>query len=94
MRTLATLDPEIRDQLKVLWTSKPFTSHPLAAHPRVDKDKIRLITDSMLDMENSKEGLALLRPLAWKGIEGSKDERWNDVRRLGLELLSDLTTAQ
>ena len=89
-RTLAVVSPEIRDQLKVLWTTKPFTSHPLAAHPRLSKKNVDLLADAMLDMENSEKGQLLLKQLAWEGVEEADDKRWNDVRGLGLELLSEL----
>jgi len=89
-RTLATVNPEIRDQLKVLWTTEPFTSHPLAAHPRLNNEKVSLIAKAMLDMENSEKGLLLLTQLAWVGVESADDKRWDDVRGLGLELLSEL----
>jgi len=91
-RTLATVSPEIRDQLKVLWTTEPFTSHPLAAHPRLGKEKVDLLTKAMLDMENSEKGRMLLKQLAWKGVEAADDKRWDDVRGLGLELLSELVS--
>lgn len=91
-RTLATISPEIRDQLKVLWTTEPFTSHPLAAHPRMDKHTVAQLVNAMLAMENSEEGRLLLEQLAWKGIEAADDKRWDDVRGLGLELLSDLVS--
>lgn len=89
-RTLATVSPEIRDQLKVLWTTEPYTSHPIAAHPRVDQEKLNRIANAMLEMENSEKGRRLLKQLAWEGIEAANDASWNDVRGLGLELLSDL----
>lgn len=89
-RTLAAVNPEIRDQLKILWTSEPFTSHPLAAHPRLDDESLRKLTNAMLAMEKSDKGQSLLKQLVWEGLEGADDERWNDVRGLGLDLLSDL----
>jgi len=91
-RTLETVDPEIRKQLRVLWTTEPFTSHPLAAHPRMDKEKIKLLANAMLNMENNEKGQVLLKRLAWKGVEGADDKRWDDVRGLGLELLSELVS--
>lgn len=91
-RTLAAVSPEIRDQLKVLWTSEPFTSHPMAAHPRLDQDRVDKIRNALLDMENTEKGQLLLKKLVWKGIEQADDKRWDDVRGLGLELLSDLVT--
>lgn len=91
-RTLATLKPEIRNQLKVLWTTEPFTSHPLAAHPNLSKETVDKITTAMLDVENSEKGRLLLKKLAWKGIERATDKRWDDVRGLGLGLLSELVS--
>jgi len=91
-RTLATVSPEIRDQLKVLWTTEPFTSHPLAAHPRLAEEKVNLLAKAMLNIENSEKGRALLKQLAWKGIESADDKRWDDVRGLGIELLSELVS--
>ena len=91
-RTLATVSPEIRDQLKVLWTTEPFTSHPLAAHPRLSKETVEIIATAMLNMENTDAGRSLLKQLAWKGVEMADDKRWDDVRSLGLELLSELVS--
>jgi len=88
-RTLATVSPEIRDQLKVLWTTEPFTSHPLAAHPRLSKETVELIASAMRNMESSDKGQLLLTQLAWEGVEAADDKRWDDVRGLGLELLKE-----
>ncbi len=91
-RTLETVSPEIRDQLKVVWTTDPFTSHPLAAHPRLSKETIDLLVKAMLNIENTERGRLLLKQLAWKGIEKADDKRWDDVRDLGLELISELVS--
>jgi len=88
IRTLNIVSPEIRDQLKVLWTSRPYTSHPLAAHPRLNVDKIALVSDALVEMEASAEGRLLLKPLNWSGVERAEDRQWDDVRGLGIELLS------
>lgn len=89
-RTFAMVDPEIRDQLKILWTTEPYSSHPLAAHPRLDPLSIEKITESLVALEQSEHGQNLLKQLAWKGVEPADDQRWDDVRGLGLELLSEL----
>ena len=88
IRTLNTISSEIRNQLKILWTSSPYTSHPLAAHPLLSVEKTDRILGVLAEMEHSVEGRALLEPLGWKGVEQAKDKQWDDVRGLGIELLS------
>jgi len=88
IRTLNVVNPEIRGQLKVLWTSKPYTSHPLAAHPSLNSGKVELILNALVEMERSVEGQLLLKPLGWSGVEIAEDKQWDDVRGLGIGLLS------
>lgn len=88
IRTLNAASPEARDQLKVLWTSPPYTSHPLAAHPRLSDTQIEKILDALVELENTEEGRLWLKALGWTGVEGAVDQQWDDVRGLGLELLS------
>ncbi|MEM7257478.1 MAG: phosphate/phosphite/phosphonate ABC transporter substrate-binding protein [Pseudomonadota bacterium] len=90
IRTLNSVDPAIRDQLRVLWTTKPYTSHALAAHPRVDQSSVAAVRDALVSLEQSEEGVALLKALSWKGVEPAENERWDDVRELGLDLLDML----
>ncbi len=90
IRTLNSIDPGIRNELKVLWTTNPFTSHALAAHPRVAPDTVAQIQSAMVGLENSEAGIELLKALSWKGVEPAENSRWNDVRDLGLDLLDML----
>lgn len=39
MRTFKSLDPEIRDQLKIIWQGEPLPPLAFAAHPRVGSEK-------------------------------------------------------
>lgn len=90
VRTFNSMDPAVRDQLKVLWTTDPFTSHALAAHSRVSEDVVKKIQNALVSLENTPEGREHLKALSWKGVEPATDERWNDVRDLGLDLLDML----
>lgn len=90
IRTLSSIDPGIRNELKVLWTTNPFTSHALAAHPRVALDTVAQIQSAMVGLENSEAGIELLKALSWKGVEPAENSRWDDVRELGLDLLDML----
>lgn len=90
VRTLNTVDPAIRDQLKILWTTKPYTSHALAALPTIDPDTLQKVQTALFELEESEQGRELLKNLNWKGVEAAGDERWDDVRGLGIELLQML----
>lgn len=85
LRTFRNTAPEFRDQLRVLWTSRDFTPHAFAAHPRVPRQVVERIQRAMLAMDRSPEGRALLASLRLKGIEGGQDAEWNDVRALQIE---------
>lgn len=60
LATLAQQTPEIRDALRVLYTTRAAPSLPLAAHPRVpvaERDKVRR---AMLELAATAEGRRLL----------------------------------
>jgi phosphonate transport system substrate-binding protein len=43
-------EPEVRQQLKVLYTTQPTAPHPLCVHPRVGKKSILIIQQAILDI--------------------------------------------
>ncbi len=90
-RTFNNVDPTVRNQLRILWTSEPFTPHAFAAHSRVDPAVIARIREIMINMKNDPEGRQLLANINFKGIEAGEDKDWDDVRALGIDLLKKLT---
>ena len=90
VRTFNSIDPTLRDELKILWTTQPYTSHALAAHPRLSSDVVAQIHDALIGLEHSEEGRGYLKALSWNGVESASDERWDDIRDLGLDLLDML----
>lgn len=90
MRTFNNTDPAVRDELKVLWTTKTYTPHAFAAHPRVSEAVVDDIAAAMLAMNDDPRGQALLKSISFKGMQAAENGDWNDVRGLGIELLADL----
>ncbi len=89
LRTFNNSAPEIKDQLKVFWTTPKYTPHAFAAHPDVpaaDRQKLQAAL-SMLD--TTEAGRALLSAINFKGIKAADSQSWNDVRALNLSVLSD-----
>ncbi len=89
-RTLSNVDPAVRDQLRVLWTSPDYTPHAIAAHPRVPEPVVARLRKAMLEMADDPKGRELLSDIKFDGIEAGEDKDWDDVRGLGIELLEQL----
>ena len=89
-RTLGNVAPEIRAQLKILWTTYGFTPHAFAVHPNVAKDVGDKIAAAFIDLSASAEGKALLKAINFKAIQSAANGDWDDVRALGIDLLTNL----
>ncbi len=85
IRTLNTMDPEVSDKLRILWTSREFTPHAIAVHNKVPEEHRIAIQKAFIEMENNTEGKALLSQLSIKGLASAIDSDWNDIRKLRLD---------
>jgi len=90
MRTFKNIKPEIRGKLKILWTTKGYTPHAFAAHPRLSPELMYNIKTAMLLLGNSKQGKNLFKSINLKGISSAKNDDWDDVRALEINLLNQL----
>lgn len=86
LRTFASVDATISDKLRILWTTPGYTSHAIAAHPRLPGDVVAAIGDALLAMDNSADGAPLLKTLSIKGFEAAENGMWDDVRGLDLDI--------
>jgi len=85
-RTFGSLDPEIRNQLVVLWRSEELPPFPFFAHPRVPAATVSQLQHAMIAMGQDIEGQALLKVVNIKGLEKATDADYNGVRKLSLPL--------
>lgn len=90
IRTLKNVAPEIRDQLRVLWTSQGYTPHAIAVHPRVNKQDAQSLQQALVELVQQAEGADLLKAIKINGFETAQDSDWDDVRGLELKELSNL----
>lgn len=86
-RTLDALPADQRALLRVLATTKDYTPHPFAAHPRVAQATLTRVLDAMVSMGSDEAGRRLLEGISMKGIEAGRNDDWNDVRGLDIHLL-------
>jgi phosphonate transport system substrate-binding protein len=90
-RTFNNTSPKVKEQLKVLWTTKPYTPHAITAHPRINQNVYDKVQQAFVDMSNNPDGQVLLKSLKIKkGLAKALDSDWDDVRGLGLDLLDSL----
>lgn len=80
LRTFDTVDPKIREQLKVIYRTEGYTPHAFAAHPNVPQDTVQSVFAAMAALDKSA-----LKALGMIGIEQGRNADWDDVRALGLE---------
>lgn len=84
-KTLAEQDKSIQDQLRVLYTTQAFPSHPVAAHPRVPKKIREQIRQALLDMSATPEGKKLLAEVPIKQAVSTSMQDYEPLRQLNLE---------
>lgn len=90
VRTFRNAEPEIRDQLKIFWTSQTFTPHAFAAHPKLEQSTVDKIQKVLIDMNSDPAAASLIKAINFKGFEHASHTDWDDVRSLKIDLLDDL----
>jgi len=89
IRTFRNMDPAIREQLRILWTSDGYTPHAIAMHPRIPAAVSERLVSALIAMTESSQGQQLLQSIKVKGFEVANNEDWDDVRSLNIHLLKD-----
>jgi len=87
IRTFNATDPKIKAQLRVLWTSKGYTPHAIAAHQRVPAAVIEKFQNALVLMSKDPKVKHLYQKMKIKfGFEPAKNADWDDVRSLGIKI--------
>lgn len=89
MRTFRNMPDEVRNDLKVLWTSDGYTPHAFMAHPRVPADVVRNLQQIMIEMADDEKGKIWLKRIELSAIEAAQDKDWDDIRALNIEALEN-----
>jgi len=92
-RTLQAMEADVRKELRVMWSTKEYTPHAIAAHPRVAPDAVAALLAAMIQAETEAVGKAALQGVGFNGIEAARDSEWDDVRALGIKTLAALLKA-
>ena len=87
VRTFNNIDPAIREQLRIFWTSDGFTPHAFAAHPDIPVVDRELLTNALAALEATDTGMDLLKSINFKGMQSAENKDWDDVRKLQITAL-------
>ena len=85
MRTLGMLEPEVKNQLRILWTSETLPPFPFIVHPRVPKEVVARLQKAMDEMNENPQGIALLKANNFNGIELTNDADYDAVRKMNIK---------
>ena len=84
----------MRAQLRILWKSQPYTSHPIAVHPRIPKEVAQRVRAALLAMANDNQGVVLLKEAGFNGFMLAEDRDYDDVRKLLMGINPTATTGK
>jgi phosphonate transport system substrate-binding protein len=82
IKSLNGINPSAHSKLRVIWSSKQYSSNAFAAHPRVPEDRVARVKQALMALNSDSKGKRLLVNLKFKGIDSASDNEWNDVREL------------
>lgn len=81
--------PEVRDGLRVIYTTRDMPSHPVAAHPRVGRAVRERIEKAFLDMAQTPEGAALLEKIPMMPLVATTMDDYLPMEDWGLDKFWD-----
>jgi phosphonate transport system substrate-binding protein len=85
MRTLGTIDPEVKNQLRILWASEALPPFTFVAHPRIPQAVVAKVQKAMDEMDQNPQGLELLKAINFKGVDSAADADYNAMRKLNIK---------
>ncbi len=84
VRSLNAAPAEYRDQLRILWTSEPYSPHAIVAHTRVPADVVKAVQEALIELDQEPQGRKMLGHIAPEGLDYGQDADWDDIRELDL----------
>jgi phosphonate transport system substrate-binding protein len=85
VRTFENMRPEIRHNLRILYTTPGYTPHAFAASPRLESKVVQRLTNALVGLQDDEQGQALLQRVHFlNGLEPATDSDWDDIRTLDI----------
>lgn len=81
--TFDNIAPDLRDQMRIIYSTRDYTPHAFAAHDRVKRGSVEALRARMQAVAAEQPGL--VRAIGMKGFDAATDSDWQDIRDLGLD---------
>lgn len=85
-RTFHSLDESVRNQLKILYKTAPYTPHAIAVSHSVVTETREALQNSIETLNRDAKAQGSFHLLNIKGLQYAEDKDWNDVVQLGISL--------
>nr|WP_224726951.1 phosphate/phosphite/phosphonate ABC transporter substrate-binding protein [Vibrio campbellii] len=85
-RTFHSLDEIVRNQLKILYKTAPYTPHAIAVSHSVVTETREALQNSIETLNRDAKAQGSFHLLNIKGLQHAEDKDWNDVVQLGISL--------
>lgn len=93
-RALALAEPEVRDHVEVLHTTRGVPAHPIMAHRRVAPETREELQTALLDLAATEEGRALFAKIPMMEPVSASAEEYAILDTLGLDAWSSTPGAE
>lgn len=84
-KTLQEQSQQIREALRILYTTREFPSHPVSAHPRVQAEVRSKLRTALLELGATPEGIALLAKIPMSHVKETSIQDYQPMAAWGLE---------
>ena len=84
MRTFNNIHDDIRAQLKILWTTQPYTPHAIAVSQSLSMEDKVAIQTALENLHTTDKGREILKDLGMEAFVIAHDTDWDDVRNLNI----------
>ncbi|UMM04987.1 phosphate/phosphite/phosphonate ABC transporter substrate-binding protein [Vibrio campbellii] len=85
-RTFHSLDESVKNQLKILYKTAPYTPHAIAVSHSVVTETREALQNSIETLNRDAKAQGSFHLLNIKGLQHAEDKDWNDVVQLGISL--------
>lgn len=84
-KTLNEQEKNIRDELRILYTTRAMPSHPIAVHPRINKKIQSSVKKALMEMSNNAASKLLLKEIPMDSPVSASLDDYLVMRNWGLE---------
>lgn len=84
-KTLQSQKDNIKNSLKIIHQTTPVAPHPIAVHPRVPAEAKEAITQALLKLASTDEGIELLKEVPIQKLGRATQEDYQPLEKMDLQ---------